>query len=130
MKLSDHLLRIVAAFALLCLATTSLAQSTPAEPSISASMLQSLRDSQKEASRITLVTTGGVKIRGVVTDIQPEFVSLTVKYGEPSVHLAYREIDHMDRPPLTHRRKVTLGVLIGASVAGIVVLITAMIKHA
>ncbi len=131
MKFSRPLLRFVSAIALLSITTSCLAQAAPTPGTeVNPAIMRRLQNSRQESSKITLIETGGVRVRGIVTDIQPEYVSITVKYGTPSVHVPYGQIDHIDHPPLTHQGKVILGVIIGASVVGIAILVAAMIKHA
>jgi len=79
-------------------------------------------ESKEYTSKITVLERDGTRVRGIVTSINSDSVSITVQYGTPVIEIPFDQIDKVDHPPLTHRSKVWLGILVVVSIVGIVVL--------
>jgi hypothetical protein len=89
---------------------------------INPKLLSELKDSLNNTTAITLVEVDGTHLRGTVTDLTPDHVSMTVKFGTPSIYVPYRQIAKVDHPLLSRRGKIILGIVIAVSIVLIVYL--------
>jgi hypothetical protein len=99
------------------------------QDTLSPQATSTLQDAKRDNRKIIVTKVGGVAIKGVPYNINPDSVDIFTKYGVPLIHVPYSQVAAVSVPPLSHRSKVGRNIAIVAGAAGIGLLAYLFVKH-